>query len=63
MLLDAIFVNFIIISFCLAVTCIIMAITKKAPSSEERMQIKIEYGLFACAGIISGSLATYGYLA
>jgi hypothetical protein len=62
MLLDAIFVNFIIFSFCLAITCIIMAITSRAPSSEERMQMTIEYGIFACAGIVTGSLAIYGYL-
>lgn len=62
MLLEAIHVNFIIISFCLAITCILMAITTKAHSSEERLKIRIEYGIFASAGLILGSLATYGYI-
>lgn len=62
MLLDAIFVNFIIISFCLAVTCIIMAITKKSSSKDARLQTKVEYGLFASSGIIAGALALYGYV-
>ncbi|ESP95446.1 MULTISPECIES: hypothetical protein [Pseudoalteromonas] len=62
MILDAIQINLILLSFCMFISCLIMAMTEsKLFVGEQRLKVSIEYGIFASAGLIVSVVLGYGY--
>ncbi|KZN36725.1 hypothetical protein N480_15750 [Pseudoalteromonas luteoviolacea S2607] len=62
MIFDAIQVNLILFSFCMFVSCLIMAFSESNQEGADRLKASIEYGIFSSTGLILAMVLAYGYV-